>query len=49
MTYIGKKYKIKVVVTSGNGQKAEKEKEYTTGDVNGLTTADIEFEYSVNG
>ncbi len=26
----GKKYKIKVVVTSGNGQKAEKEKEYTT-------------------
>ena len=45
----GKKYKIKVVVTSGNGQKAEKEKEYTTGDVNGLTTADIEFEYSVNG
>ena len=45
----GKKYKIKVVVTSGNGQKAEKEKEYTTVDVKGLTTADIEFEYSVNG
>lgn len=26
----GKKYTVKVVVTSGNGQKAEKEKEYTT-------------------
>ena len=45
----GKKYTVKVVVTSGNGQKAEKEKEYTTVDVKGLTTADIEFEYSVNG
>ncbi len=45
----GKKYKIKVVVTSGNGQKAEKEKEYTTGDIQKLETADIEFEYSVNG
>ena len=45
----GKKYKIKVVVTSGNGQKAEKEKEYTTGDVKELTAADVEFEYSVNG
>ncbi len=45
----GKKYTIKVIVTSGNGQKAEKEKEYTTVDVKGLTTADIEFEYSVNG
>ena len=45
----GKKYKIKVVVTSGNGQKAEKEKEYTTVDVKGLTAADVEFEYSING
>ena len=45
----GKKYKIKVVVTSGNGQKAEKEKEYTTVDVKGLTSADVEFEYSING
>ena len=45
----GKKYKIKVVITSGNGQKAEKEKEYTTVDVKELTTADVEFEYSING
>ena len=45
----GKKYTVKVVVTSGNGQKAEKEKEYTTGDIQKLETADIEFEYSVNG
>ena len=45
----GKKYKIKVVVTSGNGQTAEKEKEYTTVDVKELTTADVEFEYSING
>ena len=45
----GKKYKIKVVVTSGNGQKAEKEKEYTTGDIQKLETADVEFEYSVDG
>ena len=45
----GKKYKIKVVVTSGNGQKAEKEKEYTTGDIKKLTLADVEFEYSING
>ena len=45
----GKKYKIKVVVTSGNGQKAEKEKEYTTGAIKELTTADVEFEYSING
>ena len=45
----GKKYTVKVVVTSGNGQKAEKEKEYTTGDVKGLTAADVEFEYSING
>ena len=45
----GKKYTVKVVVTSENGQKAEKEKEYTTGDIQKLETADIEFEYSVNG
>ena len=45
----GKKYTVKVVVTSGNGQKAEKEKEYTTGDIQKLETADVEFEYSVNG
>ena len=45
----GKKYKIKVVVTSGNGQKAEKEKEYITEDVKELTAADVEFEYSVDG
>ena len=45
----GKKYTVKVVVTSGNGQKAEKEKEYTTVDVKGLTAADVEFEYSING
>ena len=45
----GKKYKIKVVVTSGNGQKAEKEKEYTTVDVKELSSGDIEFEYSING
>ena len=45
----GKKYKIKVVVTSGNGQKAEKEKEYTTGDIKKLTLAEVEFEYSING
>ena len=45
----GKKYTVKVVVISGNGQKAEKEKEYTTGDIQKLETADIEFEYSVNG
>ena len=45
----GKKYTVKVVVTSGNGQKAEKEKEYTTVDVKGLTVADVEFEYSING
>ena len=45
----GKKYTVKVVVTSGNGQKAEKEKEYTTVDVKELTTADVEFEYSING
>ena len=45
----GKKYSVKVVVTSRNGQKAEKEKEYTTGDIQKLETADIEFEYSVNG
>ena len=45
----GKKYTVKVVVTSGNGQKAEKEKEYTTVDVKGLTSADVEFEYSING
>ena len=45
----GKKYKIKVVVTSGNGQTAEKEKEYTTGDVKELSSGDIEFEYSING
>ena len=45
----GKKYTVKVVVTSGNGQKAEKEKEYTTGDIKELTAADIEFEYSVDG
>ena len=45
----GKKYKIKVVVTSENGQKAEKEKEYTTGDIQKLETADVEFEYSVDG
>ena len=45
----GKKYTVKVVVTSGNGQKAEKEKEYITGDVKELTAADVEFEYSVNG
>ena len=45
----GKKYKIKVVVTSGNGQKAEKEKEYTTVDIQKLETSDVEFEYSVDG
>ena len=45
----GKNYTVKVVVTSGNGQKAEKEKEYTTVDVKGLTAADVEFEYSING
>ena len=45
----GKKYTVKVVVTSGNGQKAEKEKEYTTGDIKELTVADIEFEYNVDG
>ena len=45
----GKKYTVKVVVTSGNGQKAEKEKEYTTGAIKELTAADVEFEYSVNG
>ena len=45
----GKKYKIKVVVTSGNGQKAEKEKEYTTGDIKELSTVDVAFEYSVDG
>ena len=45
----GKKYTVKVVVTSENGQKAEKEKEYTTGDIQKLETADIEFEYSLNG
>ena len=45
----GKKYTVKVVVISGNGQKAEKEKEYTTVDVKGLTAADVEFEYSVDG
>ena len=45
----GKKYTVKVVVTSGNGQKAEKEKEYTTGDIKELTAADIEFEYNVDG
>ena len=45
----GKKYTVKVVVTSGNGQKAEKEKEYITGDVKELTAADVEFEYSANG
>ena len=45
----GKKYKIKVVVTSENGQKAEKEKEYITEDVKELTAADVEFEYSVDG
>ena len=45
----GKKYTVKVVVTSGNGQKAEKEKEYTTVDVKELTAADVEFEYSING
>ena len=48
----GKKYKIKVVVTSGNGQKAEKEKEYTTEKavndaVPGATTHIIsEIQYS---
>ena len=45
----GKKYSVKVVVTSRNGQKAEKEKEYTTLDIKELTTADIEFEYRING
>ena len=45
----GKKYKIKVVVTSGNGQKAEKEKEYTTGNIKQLTTSDIIFTYTVDG
>ena len=45
----GKNYTVKVVVTSGNGQKAEKEKEYTTVDVKVLTAADVEFEYSING
>ena len=45
----GKKYTVKVVVTSGNGQKAEKEKEYTTGDIKELSTVDVEFEYSVDG
>ncbi len=45
----GKKYTVKVVVTSGNGQKAEKEKEYTTGAIKELTAADVEFEYSANG
>ena len=45
----GKKYTVKVVVTSENGQKAEKEKEYTTGDIQKLETADVEFEYSLNG
>ena len=45
----GKKYSVKVVITSRNGQKAEKEKEYTTLDIKELTTADIEFEYRING
>ena len=45
----GKKYTVKVVVTSGNGQKAEKEKEYTTVDIQKLETSDVEFEYSVDG
>ena len=45
----GKKYTVKVVVTSGNGQKAEKEKEYITGDIQKLETADVKFEYSVDG
>ena len=45
----GKKYTVKVVVTSGNGQKAEKEQEYITRDVKELTAADIEFEYCING
>ena len=45
----GKKYTVKVVVTSGNGQKAEKEKEYITGDIQKLETSDVEFEYSVDG
>ena len=45
----GKKYSVKVVVTSGNGQKAEKEKEYTTGNIKQLTTSDIIFTYTVDG
>ena len=45
----GKKYSVKVVVTSRNGQKAEKEKEYTTGNIKQLTTSDIIFTYTVDG